>query len=95
MANAALGDYEAAHDFLNQMLHDREQNCVRTALALVSSEINDEQGSAGREHARGLCNRGGRGMGVMKDLVNHDRVRALVNERQRIHIALPKARLAP
>ena len=61
-------------------------------LALVRREIDDQQGAAGREHPRRLGDRRGRRVGIMKHLVDDDAVGALVGERQRVHVALAKAR---
>ena len=62
-------------------------------LALVRGEIDDQQRSAGREHARRLGDRRRRRVGIVKHLVDDDAVGALVGERQRIHVALAQARL--
>ena len=62
-------------------------------LALVRREIDDQQGPAGRQHPRRLGDRRCGRMGIMQHLVDDDAVGALVGERQRVHVALAKARL--
>ena len=67
----------------------------RSSSRSCGGEIDHQERSSGGKHPRRFGNRRRRRVGIMEHLVNDDRVGALVGERKRIHVALPKARRNP